>query len=93
MLPAHPILTLSTARGILGRSKQAANEAISLLASSGVLHATTLARRNRAWEARELFDLVNAVERELAIPEEPGAAHRSAPASPHRRKAAARTRA
>lgn len=68
LLPAHPILTLSTATGILGRSKQAANEAIRLLATRGILHPTTLARRNRAWEARELFDLVNAVERELTIP-------------------------
>jgi len=28
----------------------------------------TLAKRNRAWEARELFDLINDVERELATP-------------------------
>ena len=70
VLPAHPIVTLVTATQILGRSKQAANQAIALLARSGVLHPTTLARRNRAWEARDLFDLVNAIERELAIPPE-----------------------
>ena len=29
-----------------------------------------LARRNRAWEAREPFDLIDDVERELAVPEE-----------------------
>jgi len=68
LLPAHPIVTLATATRILGRSKQAANQAITLLAESGVLHPTTLARRNRAWESRELFDLVNAIERELALP-------------------------
>lgn len=67
LLPAHPILTLGTATRLLGRSKQAANESLALLAKSGVLRPTTLARRNRAWEARELFDLVNSVERELAL--------------------------
>jgi Fic family protein len=67
-LPAHPILTVATGQKLLGRSKQAVNEAIAVLAESGVLHPLTLARRNRAWEARELFDLVDDVERELATP-------------------------
>ncbi|HEX9052721.1 MAG TPA: Fic family protein [Anaeromyxobacter sp.] len=67
-LPAHPILTVATAQKLLGRSKQAVNEAIGSLAEKGVLHAITLAKRNRAWEARELFDLINDVERELATP-------------------------
>jgi hypothetical protein len=44
------------------------NEAIALLAEKGVLHAITLAKRNRAWEARDLFELINDVERELATP-------------------------
>jgi Fic family protein len=67
-LPAHPIVTVATAQKFLGRSKQAVNEAIAVLAEKGVLHAITLAKRNRAWEARDLFDLVNDVERELATP-------------------------
>jgi Fic family protein len=67
-LPAHPIVTVATAQRFLGRSKQAVNEAIAVLAEKGVLHSTTLAKRNRAWEARELFDLINDVERELATP-------------------------
>ncbi len=67
-LPAHPIVTVATAQKFLGRSKQAVNEAIALLADRGVLHAVTLAKRNRAWEARELFGLINDVERELATP-------------------------
>ncbi len=65
-LPAHPIVTVATAQKFLGRSKQAVNEAIGASADKGVLHAITLAKRNRAWEARELFDLINDVERELA---------------------------
>ncbi len=67
-LPAHPIVTVATAQKFLGRSKQAVNEAIAALADRGVLHPITLAKRNRAWEARELFDLINDVEREFATP-------------------------
>ncbi len=80
-LPAHPIVTVATGQRLLGRSKQAVNQAIAALAMSGVLRPLTLARRNRAWEARELFDLVDDVERELATPNEDGP---SAP-SPRRR--------
>lgn len=67
-LAAHPIVTVATGQRILGRSKQAVNEAIRNLAGCGVLHPVTLARRNRAWEAKELFQLVDGVERELATP-------------------------
>jgi Fic family protein len=69
-LPAHPILTVATGQKLLGRSKQAVNAAIAVLAESGVLRPLTLAKRNRAWEARELFDLVDDVERALAMPDE-----------------------
>lgn len=67
-LPAHPIVTVATAQKFLGRSKQSVNEGVAALARCGVLHPITLAKRNRAWEARELFDLINDVERELATP-------------------------
>ena len=67
-LPAHPIVTVATAQKLLGRSKQAVNEAIAALADQGILRTITLAKRNRAWEARELLDLINDVERELAMP-------------------------
>jgi Fic family protein len=60
-LPAHPIVTVATAQEFLGRSKQAVNEAIAALAEKGVLHPITLAKRNRAWEARDVFDLINDV--------------------------------
>jgi hypothetical protein len=59
---------VATAQEFLGRSKQAVNEAIAELAGKGVLHPITLAKRNRAWEARVLFDLTNDIERELATP-------------------------
>src|SRR6266545_263542 len=86
-LPAHPLITVATAQKFLGRSKQAVNEAIAVLAEKGVLHAITLAKRNRAWEARELFDLINDVERELATPTDDDEPSRPSP----RRKTSSRT--
>jgi Fic family protein len=67
-LPAHPIVTVATAQRFLGRSKQAVNEAIATLAENGILHPITLAKRNRAWEARNVFALIDAIEREIATP-------------------------
>ncbi len=81
-LPAHPIVTVATGQRILRRSKQAVNEAIRSLAGHGVLRPVTLSRRNRAWEAEELFRLVDDVERELATP--PGSREPRRPA-PRRR--------
>lgn len=78
-LPAHPIVTVATAHAFLGRSRQAVNEAIALLEERGVLHPVTLAKRNRAWEARDLFDLINAFERELAAPSDDEEPPRPAP--------------
>jgi Fic family protein len=86
-LPAHPIITVATAQTFLGRSKQAVNEAIAALAATGVLHAITLAKRNRAWEARDLFDLINDFERELATPTEDDESPRPSP----RRRTTSRT--
>ena len=63
------------------------NEAISVLAEKGVLHRITLAKRNRAWEARDLFDLINDVERELATPTDDDELSRPSP----RRKTTSRT--
>ena len=54
------------------------------LARAEVLSPTTLARRNRAWEARELFELVNATERELATPKKATASRRPAPTTARR---------
>lgn len=78
-LAAHPIVTVATAQKLLGRSKQAVNEAIGFLAERGILRATTLARRNRAWEARELFELIDDVERELAVPLDESRPSRASP--------------
>ncbi|MBX7117143.1 MAG: Fic family protein [Myxococcaceae bacterium] len=70
LLPAYPILSLATAQRALQRSKQAANEALAALERVGVLKQVGVAKRNRAWEAPEVFDVLNAFERELATPTE-----------------------
>jgi len=69
LLPAHPVLTVDAAASLLKRSKQAANEALGVLATAGVVTQVSVGKRNRAFEAVELVRLVDAFERELAIRE------------------------
>ena len=68
-LPAAPVLTTSTAAELVGRSFQAANQAIRRLVKAGVLLQVNVGRRNRAFEAHELVDAFTAFERRLASPE------------------------
>ena len=65
-LPAAPVLTVATAAGLIGRSFQAANQAMDRLVEAGVLVQINVGRRNRAFEAPELIDLFTALERQLA---------------------------
>jgi len=67
-LPAAPILTVQGAASLVGRSVQAANEAISRLSKAGVLSQLTMGRRNRAFEARQLVRAFTDLERQLASP-------------------------
>ena len=68
-LPAAPVLTVTTAAELTGRSFQAANQAIDRLVAAGVLVQVNVGRRNRAFEAPELVDAFTALERQLANPE------------------------
>lgn len=68
LLPAYPIVGLKLTRGLLHVSDPAAWGALQRLANAGVLHQVTVGRRNRAYEAVGLFDVVNRFERELATP-------------------------
>jgi Fic family protein len=68
LLPAYPIVDLSLARELLRVSDPAAWGALRRLEGAGVLHQITVGRRNRAYEAVGLFDVVNRFERELATP-------------------------
>jgi Fic family protein len=69
-LPAYPVLTTDSAAKLLGRSVQAANQALGALEEAGVVKVAGAVRRNRAFEAPELLQLVAAFEKELAVSEE-----------------------
>ena len=62
------MLTASTAAILIGRSFQAASQAIHRLVNAGVLVQVNVGRRNRAFEAPELIDAFTALERQLASP-------------------------
>ncbi len=68
-LPGAPIITMSSAASLIGRSEQAVNEALPRLVEADVLRQTTVGRRNRAFEAVELIDAFTDLERQLASPE------------------------
>lgn len=68
-LPAAPVLTTYTAAELIGRSFQAANQAINRLVGMGILVQVNVGSRNRAFEAPELIEAFTALERQLASPE------------------------
>jgi len=61
-LPAHPIISVPVAVAVTGRTKPAINNAMRQLAEAGVLIPMTELRRNRAWEANGLLDLIAELE-------------------------------
>lgn len=67
-LPAEPVITVSTATSLIGRSYTATNDAIARLVDAKVLHQTTIGHRNRAFEAPEAISAFTALERQLASP-------------------------
>ncbi|MDA8216821.1 MAG: Fic family protein [Dehalococcoidales bacterium] len=67
-LPAAPVLTVKGAASLIGRSVQAANEAVARLEEAGVLDQVTVGKRNRAFEARQLIRAFTDLERRLASP-------------------------
>ena len=68
-LPGAPLITAQSAAALIGRSKQAVNEAIPRLIDAGVLKQTTVGRRNRAFEASDLINALTDLERQLASPD------------------------
>jgi Fic family protein len=68
VLVRAPVVTAGTAATLVGRSTVAAGKAIDQLVAAGVLNQTTVGRRNRAFEAVEVFDLLVGYERALASP-------------------------
>lgn len=66
LLPSHPIIDVGATEQLLGRSNQAARLAMQDLEAAGVLRQITAGRRNRAWEAVGLFELISDFEGHLA---------------------------
>jgi len=67
-LPGAPVITVKTASEIIGRSFKATNDAVNQLHNAGILRQVRLGRRNRAFEAIELIETFNDLERQLASP-------------------------
>jgi hypothetical protein len=68
-LPGAPVLTVDGAAALIGRTYKPANDAIDRLVRAEILTQTTIGRRNRAFEAREVIAAFAALERQLASPE------------------------
>ena len=58
VLPAHPIITVPVGVTATGRTKPAVTNGIAALEEAGVLTPLGPSRRNRAWEADGLLDLI-----------------------------------
>lgn len=63
-----PVLTVTSASALIGRSFPQTNEAMSRLVDAGILRQVTAGKRNRAFEAPEIIDAFTDLERQLASP-------------------------
>lgn len=61
-LPAYPVITSPVAAAATGRAKAAIHQAIGELVDAGVLVPLTSSRRNQAWEATGLLELLAGLE-------------------------------
>lgn len=62
-LPGYPVISLPVATAVTGRSKSSTAVAIDQLADAGILLPMSASKRNRAWEADGLLDLLAGLER------------------------------
>jgi Fic family protein len=62
VLPAHPVLTAPAATAATQRSTGSIYDAIEQLVAAGILVPLSASRRNRAWEAEGLLDLIGGLE-------------------------------
>lgn len=67
-LPGAPVLSVSSAASLIGRSFQAANQAMTRLEAAGIVRQVNVGRRNRAFEAPAIIDAFTALERQVASP-------------------------
>jgi Fic family protein len=68
-LPGAPIVSVTSAARLIGRTYQATNEGIEKLRAGGVLSQVRVGRRNRAFEARDVINAFTDLERQLGSPE------------------------
>lgn len=62
VLPAHPVITGPLAAASTGRSRGPVYQALAQLEEAGILIPLSPGRRNQAWEATGLLDLLEALE-------------------------------
>jgi Fic family protein len=62
VLPAHPVVTVPVAVAATHRTKPAVTNGVDQLVTAGILVPLGESRRNRAWEADGLLDLIEALE-------------------------------
>jgi len=70
----------ATVQHIAGVSAVAARNALNELEQAKVLRQITVGKRNRAWMAHEVFEVINAFEWDIATPEDPDETRRRASA-------------
>jgi phosphoglycolate phosphatase-like HAD superfamily hydrolase len=68
VIPGAPILTVSAAAELTGRSFPQVNEAVARLTAAGILSQVTVGKRNRAFEAKAIINAFTDLERQLASP-------------------------
>ena len=61
-LPGHPVITVPVATAVTGRSKSSTAVAIDQMVEAGILVLLSQSKRNRAWEAAGLLDLLAELE-------------------------------
>jgi Fic family protein len=61
-LPGHPVITVPVATAVTGRSKSSTAVAVDQLVDAGILLPLSESKRNRAWEAAGLLDLLAELE-------------------------------
>ncbi|NUR55972.1 MAG: hypothetical protein HOQ29_16120 [Acidobacteria bacterium] len=62
ILPAHPMITAPVATAVTGRTKAVVYDAIQELVAVGVLLPLSESKRNQAWEAAGLLELLESLE-------------------------------
>ncbi|MFZ1063139.1 MAG: Fic family protein [Acidimicrobiales bacterium] len=68
-LVGAPVLTVTSAAALIGRTYPAASNAVAQLVEAGILRQVSIGRRNRAYEAPEIIAAFTDLERQLASPE------------------------